>query len=158
MMKKLSVLVMVLCSLASVVWGAGGCDQHRLNREEFRARQQAFITRNAGLTKEEADNFFPVYFELQDRKKQLNDEAWDLLRKGKGENVTEEQYGEILEGVYDAGVAADRLDKIYLAKFKKILSYKKIYLVRRAEMRFHRELLRGMQRNEKAPGKPPRKG
>ena len=101
MMKKLSVLIVVLCSLVSVAWGADGCDQHRLSREEFRAKQQAFITQHAGLTKEEADKFFPVYFELQDRKKQLNDEAWDLLRKGKDEKTTEAQYGEILEGVYD---------------------------------------------------------
>ena len=157
MMKKLSVLIVVLCSLVSVAWGADGCDQHRLSREEFRAKQQAFITQHAGLTKEEADKFFPVYFELQDRKKQLNDEAWDLLRKGKDEKTTEAQYGEILEGVYDARMSADRLDKNYLAKFKKILSYKKIYLVQRAEMRFQRELLKGMQRNDKKPGKPQRK-
>lgn len=157
MMKKLSVLIVVLCSLVSVTWGADGCDQHRLSREEFRAKQQAFITQHAGLTKEEADKFFPVYFELQDRKKQLNDEAWDLLRKGKDEKTTEAQYGEILEGVYDARMSADRLDKTYLAKFKKILSYKKIYLVQRAEMRFQRELLKGMQRNDKKPGKPQRK-
>ena len=156
MMKKLSVLIVVLCSLVSVAWGADGCDQHRLSREEFRAKQQAFITQHAGLTKEEADKFFPVYFELQDRKKQLNDEAWDLLRKGKDDNTTDAQYGEILEGVYDARMASDRLDKTYLEKFRKILPYKKIYLVQRAEMRFQRELLKGMQRNEKRPGKPQR--
>lgn len=48
-----------------------------------------------------------------------------------------------MEGVYDARIAADRLDKIYFAKFKKILSAKKLYLVQKAEMRFHRELLKG---------------
>jgi hypothetical protein len=87
-----------------------------------------------------------LYFELQDRKKQLNDEAWKLLRQGKDEKTTEAQYEEIMEGVYDARIASDRLDKTYFDKFKKILPCKKIYLVQRAEMRFHRELLKGMHK------------
>ena len=51
-----------------------------------------------------------------------------------------------MEGVYDARIASDRLDKTYFDKFKKILPCKKIYLVQRAEMRFHRELLKGMHK------------
>ena len=103
---------------------------------------------------EEAAKFFPVYFELQDRKKQLNDEAWKLLRSGKDEKTTDTQYGEILEGVYDARIASDRLDKTYFEKFKKILSCKKIYLVQRAEMRFHRELLKGVRDNKGGNERP----
>ena len=101
-----------------------GCNQH-LSPDEFRAKQKAYITEKAGLTKEEAAKFFPVYFELQDRKKQLNDEAWNLLRKGRDEKTTEAQYNEILEGVYDARIATNRLEKTYYEKFKKILSNKK---------------------------------
>lgn len=142
-MKKLIVLLLIVCGTAPLLRAAGGPDQH-LTPEEFRAKQKAFITERAGLTKEEAAKFFPVYFELQDRKKQLNDEAWKLLRSGKSEKTTEDQYAEILEGVYDARIASDRLDKTYFEKFKKILPCKKIYLVQRAEVRFHRELLKGM--------------
>lgn len=142
-MKKLIVLLWIVCGVAPLLHAACGPEQH-LTPEEFRAKQKAFITERAGLTKEEAAKFFPVYFELQDRKKQLNDEAWKLIRSGKNEKTTEAQYGEILEGVYDARIASDRLDKTYFEKFKKILPCKKIYLVQRAEMRFHRELLKGM--------------
>lgn len=142
-MKKLIVLLLIVCGTTPLLRAAGGPDQH-LTPEEFRAKQKAFITERAGLTKEESAKFFPVYFELQDRKKQLNDEAWKLLRSGKSEKTTEDQYAEILEGVYDARIASDRLDKTYFQKFKKILPCKKIYLVQRAEVRFHRELLKGM--------------
>lgn len=142
-MKKLIVLLLIVCGVTPLLRAADGPEQH-LTPEQFRAKQKAFITERAGLTKEEAAKFFPVYFELQDRKKQLNDEAWKLIRSGKNEKTTEAQYGEILEGVYDARIASDRLDKTYFEKFKKILPCKKIYLVQRAEMRFHRELLKGM--------------
>ena len=65
------------------------------------------------------------------------------------------QYVGIMEGVYDARIASDRLDKTYFEKFKKILSAKKLYLVQKAEMRFHRELLKGMRHNG-ANGKAPK--
>lgn len=139
-MKRALIWIVVL-AFAPLVWATGGCDQ-RLSKEEFRARQQAYITEKAGLTAAEAEDFFPLYFELQDRKHQLNDEAWKLMREGKKEGVTEARYDEIMESVYDARIAADRLEKSYYGKFKKILSSKKIYLVQQAEMRFHRELLR----------------
>lgn len=139
-----------MCGTASLLHATDGNEQH-LSPQEFRAKKQAFITEKAGLTQEEAAQFFPVYFELQDRKKQLTDEAFGLLRKGKEENVTEAQYEEILEGVYDARIASDRLEKTYFEKFKKILSCKKIYLVQKAEMRFNREVLKGMNRKGGTP-------
>ena len=132
-MKRLIVLLVMICGIMPLLWASDGCDQH-LSPEEFRAKQKAFITEKAGLTSEEAAKFFPLYFELQDRKKQLD------------EKTTEAQYEEIMEGVYDARIASDRLDKTYFDKFKKILPCKKIYLVQRAEMRFHRELLKGMHK------------
>ena len=78
--------------------------------------------------------------------KKLNDESWDLMRKGKDDKTTESQYEEINEKVANNRIAADQLDKTYLSKFKKILSSKKIFLVQRAEMRFHREMIKGMNR------------
>lgn len=152
-MKKLIVLFVIMCSFAPVLWAADGCNQH-LSPTEFRAKQKAYIMEKAGLTKEEAAKFFPMYFELQDKKKELNDKAWELIRKGKDEKTTEAQYDEIMEGVYDARIASDRLEKTYFGKFKKVLSAKKLYLVQKAEMRFHRDLLKGMQRGggkDKAP-------
>ena len=153
-MKRLIVLLVMICGMMPLLWASDGCDQH-LSPEEFRAKQKAFITEKAGLTSEEAAKCFPLYFELQDRKKQLNDEAWKLLRQGKDEKTTEAQYEEIMEGVYDARIASDRLDKTYFDKFKKILSCKKIYLVQRAEMRFHRELLKGMHKKGDGPQRRP---
>ena len=94
-MKKLIVLLVMMCSLAPVLRAADGCNQ-RLSPAEFRARQKAYITEKAGLTKEEAARFFPLYFELQDKKKEQNDKAWSLIRQGKDEKTTEAQYDVIM--------------------------------------------------------------
>lgn len=144
-MKKLIALLVLLCGFMPLLWAADGCEQH-LSREEFRTKQKAYIIEQAKLTKEEAAKFFPIYFELQDKKKKLNDESWNLMRKGKDDKTTEAQYKEINEKIAENRIAADQLDKTYLGKFNKILSSKKIFLVQRAEMRFHREMIRGMHR------------
>lgn len=151
-MKKLITLLFLVCSFLPQVQAVEGCDQ-RLSPEEFRAKQQAYITEKAGLTTEEAEKFFPIYFELQERKHRLNKEAWELLRKGKDENVTEAQYEEMLDAYYDTRVAVDRLDKSYFEKFKKILSARKIYLIHRAEISFNRDLVKGMHPKGKGGGK-----
>ena len=148
-MKRLIILLFIICGFTPLLWAMDGCNQQRLSPEEFRAKQKAFIIEKAGLNKEEAAKFFPVYFEPQDKKKALNDKAWGLLRKGKDDKTTEAQYAEILKGVYDARSASDKLERDYYEKFKKILSNKKIYMVQKAEMRFHRELLKSANRKDK---------
>ena len=95
-MKRLIILLFIICGFSPLIWAVDGCNQERLSPEEFRAKQKAFIIEKAGLTKEEAAKFFPVYFELQDKKKALNDKAWGLIRKGKDDKTTEAQYAEIM--------------------------------------------------------------
>ena len=145
-MKKIFILLALLYNFIPSLHAVDGCEQ-RLSREEFREKQKAFITEQARLTPEEAAKFFPLYFELQDRKKKLNDESWKLMSKGEASGVTEEQYAEIIDKVCDNRIKADNLDKSYFNKFKEIVSCKKIYLIQRAETRFHREILRGVNRS-----------
>ena len=130
-MKKLIILLIIICGFTPLMRAMDGCNQQRMSQEAFRAKQKAFITEQANLTKEE-----------------LNDKAWNLIRQGKDENTTETQYDEILTQVYDTRIASDKLEKSYFDKFKKILSCKKLYKIQRAEMRFHRELLKGINRKD----------
>lgn len=132
--------------------------QQRLTKEEFKARQQAFITEYAQLTETEAEAFFPLYFELQERKRELNEEIWNLLKTGNEKNINEKKYEEILEGVYDTRLSIDRLEKSYFEKFKKVLSFKKIYMVQKAEMRFHREVLKNFGEEKRGDKRPPKGG
>lgn len=125
----------------------------QLSKEEFRERQREFITRRAGLTQEEANKFFPLYFELQDKKSRYNQDAWEKMREGKNPNTTEAEYGRIVEDIIQARITNDNLDLEYVRKYKKFLSAKKIYDVQRAEMRFHRELLKGARHNGKNKSK-----
>lgn len=137
-MKKLfSILILFTCFCTYTQ-----AQNNKLSKEEFRARQEAFITENANLTQQEAKKFFPLYFELQDKKSTYNREAWQEMRKGKQGNLSEEEYARIVEALIQARITTDQLDLEYVRKYKKFLSSKKIYDIQRAEMKFHRHLLK----------------
>jgi hypothetical protein len=144
MMKRYVFFLFLFSTLVSMLYATDEYPQ-RLSPAEFRAKQQEFMISDAGLTPEEAAMFFPVYFELQDKKKNLSDRAWQLVHQGNNDNLSESQYKNILEGVYNYRIAIDRLEKSYFYRFRSILSYKKILRINRAEMRFNRQLVRGMR-------------
>ena len=95
-------------------------------KEEFRARQEAYLTQKAE-----------------------NDKAWEQARKGKNPKTTDAEYEQIIEGIVKARIEADKLDLEYLQRFKKILSPKKIYKLQRAEIKFHRDILKIMHQSQK---------
>lgn len=156
-MKKQLILLFIWIGSTALAFANDGCNQH-LSPEEFRTKQKAFITQKAELTADEAEKFFPIYFELQDKKKSCTDEMWKLLRKGREEDkMTDAQCEEILLKVYDLRIESDKLDKAYYAKFKKVLSPQKIFQVQKAEARFHRELLKGVRGEQHRNNAPQKK-
>ncbi len=137
-MKRILLIVLLFCCSCVCVLA----QNRKLSKEEFRAHQEAFITENAQLTAAEAKAFFPLYFELQDKKAQQNKKAREQIGRGKDGNLSEEEYSRIVEAVVQARIATDQLDLEYLQKYKQILSARKIYQIQRAEMKFHRHLLK----------------
>lgn len=147
MIQKLATLLIISCISISIQ--AQDRKKSGFTKEEFRAKQEAYLMQKAEITQEEAAKFFPVYFELQDRKKAVNDKAWEQARKGKYPKTSDAEYEQIIEGIVKARIEADKLDLEYLQRFKKILSPKKIYKLQRAEIRFHRDILKIMHQSHK---------
>lgn len=115
------------------------------SENEFRVKKEAYITKKAQLTPEEAAAFFPLYFELQDLKSENNSQAWIKGRKGKNPQTTESEYEDIIQTFVEANQKNNELEKAYLKKYREILSYKKIYMVLKAEILFNRNMLKIMQ-------------
>jgi len=117
----------------------------RLSPAEFRAKLQEFIIRDAGLTDDEAAKFFPIYFQLQDQKRAINDKSWQLVHQGDVDNLSESQYKQILDGISNNRITIEKLEKEYNYRFHKVVSYKKILRIHRSEIRFNRFLIREMR-------------
>ena len=83
----------------------------------------------------------------------MNDKVWDLIKTCDDERLSEAQYGKVLDDIYNTRIAIDELEKSYLAKYRQILTYKKIFQIQKAEIRFHRELLKTMNPGRSGSGK-----
>lgn len=140
---KLTILLTILTlGFGAVMAQSQQGKRGRLNQEEFKAKFQQYITKQAQLTEEEATAFFPIYEECQKQKHEKNERIWKLRREARGKQLSEAEYEKILEEIADLRIQIDQLDKSFLPRYHKVLSYKKIFDVQGAEARFHRELLK----------------
>ena len=112
---------------------------------EFRAKQQSYMSQKAGLTQEESKHFFPLYFEFQDKKKEINKEAWEIAKQGKNPDTTEAEYETIIDTFFDNQETIAKLEKEYIKKYREILSERKIYMIYWAERKFSRNMMKILQ-------------
>ena len=145
-MKK-HILIVFLLTLC--LPGIAQKKQDKDSEDKFRAKKEAYITKKAELTPEEAAQFFPLYFELQDKKTENNRKAWAKGKTGLNPNTTEEEYEEIFDAFFKADEDNSALEKEYLDKCRKFLSNKKIYMALKAEIKFSRYMLKIVQEQEK---------
>lgn len=139
-MKHIISLLLIGCLSISLMAQNKG----KYSKQEFRAKKEAYLKEKAGLTDQEAKEFFPLYFQLEDLKKDVNRKAWAKARTGENPNTTEEEYENIIDTYFNVQVQAAALDKEYIEKFRTVLSAKKIYMIYRAEIKFNRNMLKIM--------------
>ncbi|MBQ6747419.1 MAG: hypothetical protein IJR07_10300 [Bacteroidaceae bacterium] len=144
-MKRLVFLLTMVVAIASLN-AQETRRRERMTPEQFQARQQEYLTKVAELTEQEAKEFFPLYFEMKQKQKAIQDEAWKLFREGKNDNAKEGSYKEINDTFTESQLNSARLEKSYLEQFRKILSDKKIYKIKQAEMGFRTNMVRDMWR------------
>lgn len=141
--------LLIACSLSTLQAQQHNTMHGAMNKQQFRNHQKQFLSEKASLSEDEAAAFFPLYFELQDKKHDLNKEAWIKLRREQKGKLTEAEYSKIIDDVARARIASDELEYEYIQKYKKILPSKKIYRIQRAEMHFHRDLLKSFRQVNK---------
>ena len=121
-------------------------NKSKYSKSEFRAKKQAYMADKAGLTKEESEKFFTLYFEFQDKKKEINKDAWGTAKKGIKPDTTDQEYKEIIDNFFTDQEAIAKLEREYIEKYRKVLSDKKIYMLYWAEIKFSRNMLKILQK------------
>lgn len=112
--------------------------------EEFQAKQRTYITEKAGLTQEEADSFFPLFFELQKKKFELEHNVRKDFRKSRNEKMTDEECRNFVYQMADTRIEIAKLEREYTDKYLQVLSPCKLRHVQHAEGMFQRDLMKKM--------------
>jgi len=146
-MKKILLILAILCCSATIIMAQPQPKKH-FSHEEYCKRQKEFITKHAKLTPEEAEKFFPLFFELKKSKWNINREARKKVKKERGQKLTAEECNKLVNEMADAKIKIAQLEKSYIEKYLKIIPAQKILDVQRAEDRFQREMIKNMARDQ----------
>ena len=114
-------------------------------KEQIASFRVAFITKELSLNSKEAQLFWPVYNEYQDKLEALRKSRRKENRKLTPETMTEQEAELFIENETDFKVNEANLQKQYYARFKQSLPIKKVALLIKAEEDFKRELLKQLK-------------
>lgn len=140
MRTKLTAL-MLFCAL---VCANAQTDLKNMTEQEFRKQKQEYLIKELALTQEDAKEFFPLYEKFQKEKKQIYDENQSLMDRA--DIAGEEEYRQIINRLLDLQIMSDELEKKYYNEFSKILSYRQLFRLNKAEASFQKYLLKEMSR------------
>lgn len=117
---------------------SGSQQDRRMDMGSFERRKMEHIKREAGLSKEEADKFFPLHNELSKKKFELHRKHRDKVgnMKKSSRTMTDEEYKQLLEKDVEIKMKEAELEKEYSEKFEKAISPRKLYKVQQAEKEF----------------------
>lgn len=140
--------------LPVMLTGQPGMGQRQEQYRQMEAKRIAFITQELSLTPEEAQVFWPVYNEYNQKRNQMmirhREERKDVTDIDKlSESELMELADEDIRNMEDM-VA---LRREYHEKFKQILPVKKVILLYNAERDFNRKLYREGRGRSDSPGR-----
>ena len=143
---KRHLLTSLLLFFIAITASAQGQQRNKphFSPEEFQAKQQAYITEKAGLTPEEAEAFFPLFFELQKKKFDLERDARKDFKKQRNEQMSEEECRQFVYNMADVKIEIAKLEREYTDKYLEVLPPCKVRKVQHAENSFQRDLMKKM--------------
>lgn len=148
--------IIILCSLifsVSLTAQQRGQMRGRTGLEQVEAEKIAFFTRYLELSSREAQEFWPVYNDFQNRKNKINQERQNLSGyfAQNSANLSDSEAREIADRYIDLQLQEARLTGEYHKKFMEVLPPGKVMLFYQAENEFRMQLLRRL-RGGRGPG------
>ena len=143
-MKRNIIIYLALAALTS-----SNATAQEQTREKLEAYRIAFFTKKLNLTPQEAEKFWPVYNEFQEKKNQIQMEKVRINRDfNQNElNMTEKEMTDAGDKFIALDVQGANLAQEYHRKFKEILSPVKVLRLYQAENQYRLQLLQELKQN-----------
>ena len=140
--------IIVLLILAGIT--ISEADAQNQGREKLDAYKIAFFTKRLNLTPQEAEKFWPVYNEFQNKRNSIQTERMQLNRNvNQNElNMSEKDMIEAGDKLISLQMQEANLAMEYHKKFKEILSPVKVIRLYQAENQYRLQLLNELKQNQ----------
>lgn len=148
MIKKV-ILFILLCTITNVA-----AQDKKEGREKVRSLKVAYITEQLNLTADEAEKFWPIYNDYDLKQSELRYKTRSQMRKaikqsGEIDALSENEAKKLISSKLNNDKKIYELQKNFLLKVEKIISYKKIIKLQIAEIDFTRKLMKKYKRKRK---------
>jgi hypothetical protein len=155
MKTKSSVMQLLLIGLVMLIptknfAQAAGTSTSEQKKEKIESQKVAFITEKLDLTPDEAQKFWPVYNEYDAQKELLNKAFRQKVKAYKSSTPTETGADSLLLAEIEHDQALLDLKKVYISKFKTVISSEKLIQLNEAERDFKKMLLKLIREQKKA--------
>lgn len=152
MKKIISVLVFAaIVSVAAFAQKADKKDNGQSWREKVRAEQVAFITSDLGLTESEAQKFWPVYNDIQAKRRDAYKESFEAMRALEEGLEKDEDTGKLLDNYMAAKAKITDLENESVKKYSTVLPKKKVAKLMLSEERFRQSQIGKMRGGHGGP-------
>lgn len=142
-MKIKNILPLLLFLTSFSIFAQGGKIDEK--REKIKAFKVSFLTTELELTSTEAEKFWPIYNAYDDKQYELKYlKMKTYLKQLKDENLknlSDKEATTLLSQIESTDKEIYQLREKYMSNLKKVLSAKKILLLKKSEDDFNRKLL-----------------
>lgn len=154
MKKIIFTLALAVLSTSALLAQDSNKRKRHFSPEEFQKKQKEFIMEKAEMTDEQAEAFFPLFFELQKKKFELEGNARKEMKFKRNEKPTEEQCRKFVNKMAEVKVEIAKLEQAYIEKYLEVVPPCKLLEIQHAEGMFQRHLMKEMMRYREKRGKP----
>ena len=128
-------IILAPCALAAQSTAA----QRARWMEQIRKTKFEFFTKEVNLSKEQQNQLFPLYEEMEKTIYKMNSEAEALMKKT---NASETEFEAAATAMAKTTLQQGEIELDYFNKFSKFLSKKQLFLLKQAEEKFTQYLLK----------------
>lgn len=140
---SLILFVSLLFSTSTLAESVDTLSKRKQWMNDLRDFKREFMIREVNLTHQQQEDFFPLYTAMEKEIYEINKKAREIEKKisNSTTSISDAEYQKTAEELLNVKMNEANIEAEYFHKFQKILSGKQLFLLKRAEMRFTRNML-----------------
>ncbi|HET8736655.1 MAG TPA: hypothetical protein VFM69_08650 [Pricia sp.] len=133
-----------IMACAAILFSSVLSAQRKPDEDKIKSLKVAFFTERLELSPKEAQSFWPIYNEYEEKRDAMREREHNQIRSKikNSDNLTEKESDQLLKQYLIFEEEEEELDKDFIERISKVISAKKTLLLLRSEYEFKKQLLK----------------
>ncbi len=144
--------ILIIIAALTFTGASAETQNQKFSKDEYKKNLKEFIVKEAELTQEESDKFFPIYNEMKKKQHELFKQMRTLSKECP---KTEKECEEAIRKHDELDLEFKKVQQSYNTKMMKAIPASKLFKAIRAEDKFHRKALNKFNQKQEPNKKKP---